>query len=239
MNQKSKTCLISGGTRGIGLAICHALAQRGYNIATFSRTQEQLDTFVGKMAAYPVKTFVQKGNATDSAFLKNFVEQTREALGSIDLLINNAGLGKMDPLADAKIEDWQETLHVNLHAAMILTKFALEYLKQSPQAAIINIASAAGKMSIGGALAYSASKFGLVGFTSCLFEEIRELGIKVSAICPGYVDTTLIPTRKALIREEMIRPEDIARTVTYILDCSPSACPVEIIIRPQKNPFRK
>jgi short-subunit dehydrogenase len=122
---------------------------------------------------------------------------------------------------------------------MVLTKLVLPEIIKTPGALIVNISSIAGKMGMAESSAYSAAKFGLRGFTEALFEEVREYGVKVSAICPGYVDTPLIPNRKALMREEMIRPEDIANAVEFILDSSPSACPVEITIRPQKSPFRK
>lgn len=234
-----KTCLISGGTRGIGLAICKNLARQDYNIATFARTKEQVDTFSGKMAEFACESLALQGDASDDEFLKAMVRKTQERFGGIDVLINNAGGGKMDLVLDAKIEDWDQMLAVNLRAALVLTKLCLPEILKSKTPAIINIVSIAGKMGLAGSSVYCASKFGMMGFTQALFEEVRENGVKVCAICPGYVDTPLIPHRKSLVREEMISPEEIAKTVEYVLKTSTSACPVEIVVRPQKNPIRK
>lgn len=234
-----KTCLISGGTRGIGLAICKNLAGQGYNIATFARTKEQIDTFPGKMAEFACESLALQGDASDDEFLKEMVRKTKERFGGIDVLINNAGGGKIDLVSEARIEDWDQMLTVNLRATLVLTKFCLPEILKSKTPVIINIASIAGKIGLSGSSVYCASKFGVIGFTQALFEEVRENGVKVCAICPGYVDTPLIPHCKSLVREEMISPEEIARTVEYVLKTSASTCPVEIVVRPQKNPIRK
>jgi NAD(P)-dependent dehydrogenase (short-subunit alcohol dehydrogenase family) len=234
-----RTLLISGGVRGIGLAISLAFAKRGYNIATFSRTQNEIDAFRGRIEELGTSCLAEVGDACDDVFLQTFVVSVAERFGGIFALVNNAGGGKKDSVLNASLADWDQTLAVNLRAAMVLTKFALPEIVKTPGALIVNIASIAGKIGMADSSSYSAAKFGLIGFTEALFEEVREYGVKVSAICPGYVDTPLIPSRKALMREEMIRPEDIARAVEFVLDSSPSACPVEITIRPQKSPFRK
>lgn len=239
MEKQNLNCLISGGTRGIGLALVTKLAQLGYNIATFSRTQNQLDALCGKMADIGANMLAEAGDIRDDKFLKNFVRKTTDTFGGIDVLINNAGGGKKDAVLEADLNDWDRILATNLRGAMVLTKFCLSELLKSQNAAVINIVSMAAKTGIAASSAYCASKFGLLGFSHSLFEELREQGVKVCAICPGYVDTPLIPNRKALLREEMIASEDIAKTVEYILGLSPSACPVEILIRPQRYPFRK
>lgn len=235
----NRTLLISGGTRGIGLAISLAFAKRGFNIATFSRTQNEVDAFRGRMEELSAPCLAEVGDVRDDAFLQTFVVSVIERFGGLFALVNNAGSGKTASVLDASLADWDQTLAVNLRAAMVLTKLVLPEIVKTPGAIIINMASIAGKIGAANSAAYSATKFGLIGFTESLFEEVREYGVKVSAICPGYVDTPLIPNRKALMREEMIRPEDVARAVEFVLDSSSSACPVEITIRPQKSPFRK
>ena len=235
----NKHALISGGTRGIGLAIAQMLAQQGFNVATFARTQSELDTFAGKMAEYNVQILTLQGDAHDDEFLQQTVAETVQKFGGLSTLINNAGGGKKGTVAECSLSDWDQILDVNLRAAMVLTKICLPHIIKATPSAIINIASIAGKTGFAGSSAYCASKFGLVGFTQSLFEEIREHGTKVCAICPGYVDTALIPQRKALRREEMIQASDVAQAVAFVLAMSASACPTEIIIRPQRDPFRK
>jgi short-subunit dehydrogenase len=106
------------------------------------------------------------------------------------------------------------------------------------EGAVINIGSISGKTGEANGAAYSASKFGLIGFTQSLYEEVREYGIKVAVILPGFVDTPLIPPNRQLDRSKMIQPADVAQTVRYILASAPTCCPVEITLRPQKNPNR-
>lgn len=238
MKKTRRNCLISGGSRGIGLTIVTQLARLGYNIATFARTQNQVDALRGKMAEFDISLLAEVGDIRDDQFLQGFVQKTAESFGGIDLLINNAGGGKKAAVLEANLEDWDQILATNLRGAMVLTKFCMPELLKTQNATVINIASMAAKSGIATSSAYCASKFGLLGFSHALFEEVREQGIKVCAICPGYVDTPLIPSRKSLMREEMIQAEDIAKTVEYILGLSASACPVEILIRPQRYPFR-
>lgn len=233
-----KTALISGGTRGIGLAIAKTLATNGYRVVTFSRTATETDTFAGKIAEAGGEGLAYVGDVRDDAFLAHVVTETRTQYGAIDVLINNAGGGKRDRIAEALVPDWDFILDTNLRAAMVLTKLCLADLTRAPGGAVITIASLAGKIGIAQESAYCAAKFGLIGFSQALFEETRALGLKVCVLCPGLVDTRLIPNRKALMRDEMIRPDDIANAIKFVLECSPSACPTEIQIRPQRSPIR-
>jgi 3-oxoacyl-[acyl-carrier protein] reductase len=104
--------------------------------------------------------------------------------------------------------------------------------------AVINIGSVSGKSGEADGAAYSASKFGLIGFTQSLYEEVREYGIKVAVILPGFVDTPMIPPVKHLDRAKMIQADDVAQSVLYVLTSPLTACPVEITIRPQRTPYR-
>ena len=104
--------------------------------------------------------------------------------------------------------------------------------------AIINIASLAGLTGKGGEAAYAAAKFGVRGFAQSLFEEVREFGIKVCTVCPGYVDTSLIPPNRRIDRHKMISPDDVAEAVYSVVVSSPRTCPTEIILQPQYDPMK-
>ena len=121
---------------------------------------------------------------------------------------------------------------------MILAKEFLPAMIKKGEGAVINIGSVSGKSGEANSAAYSASKFGLIGFTQSLFEEVREHGIKVTVILPGFVDTPMIPPVKHLDRSKMIQANDVAQAVLYILNAPLTACPVEITIRPQRTPYR-
>jgi short-subunit dehydrogenase len=153
-------------------------------------------------------------------------------------LVNNAGWGRKAPLVRASVEDWDRTFGVNVRAPMILARLLLPAMIAKLEGAVINIGSIAGKSGEANATAYAASKFALIGFTQSLYEEVREYGIKVAVILPGFVDTPLIPNTRHLDRGKMIRPEDIAASVRFVLETSAAACPVEITVRPQRTPYR-
>jgi short-subunit dehydrogenase len=121
---------------------------------------------------------------------------------------------------------------------MLLAKHLVPAMIEKGGGAVINIGSVSGKSGEVNGAAYSASKFGLIGFTQSLYEEVREHGIKVSVILPGFVDTPLIPPNKQLDRSKMIQADDVAQAVLYVLTSPPTSCPVEITIRPQRTPYR-
>jgi len=170
--------------------------------------------------------------------IERLVEESRRAFGSVDILINNAGWGKRAPVIRMKREDLDQTLRVNLRAPILLANQLVPAMIEKGGGAVINIGSVSGKSGEANGAAYSASKFGLVGFTQSLYEEVREHGVKVSVILPGFVDTPLIPPNRQLDRSKMIQADDVARAVLYVLTSPPTSCPVEITIRPQRSPYR-
>jgi 3-oxoacyl-[acyl-carrier protein] reductase len=121
---------------------------------------------------------------------------------------------------------------------MLLARLVLPEMIQQKSGAVINISSLSGKLGEAGSSAYAASKFGIIGFTQSLYEEAREYGIKASVILPGFVDTPMIPPVKHLDRAKMIRPEDVADAVLFVLNSPPTSCPVEMTIRPQRTPYK-
>lgn len=170
--------------------------------------------------------------------IENLVAESQRAYGAVGFLINNAGWGKRAPVARVKVEDLDQTLRVNLRAPILLAKYLLPGMIEKGEGAVINIGSVSGKSGEANGAAYSASKFGLIGFTQSLYEEVREHGIKVAVILPGFVDTPLIPPNRQLDRSKMIQAEDVAQSVLYVLNSPPTSCPVEIMIRPQRTPYR-
>jgi 3-oxoacyl-[acyl-carrier protein] reductase len=170
--------------------------------------------------------------------IQRLVEQSQKPWGAPDILINNAGWGKRAPVVKVQGEDLDQTLRLNLRAPMILAQSFVPGMIEKGEGAVINIGSVSGKTGEANGAPYSASKFGLIGFTQSLYEEVREHGIKVAVILPGFVDTPLIPPNRQLDRGKMIQPADVAQTVRYILNSAPTCCPVEITLRPQKSPYR-
>ena len=231
---EGKVALVTGAGRGIGRAIAIALAKAGCDVIITARSIDQLLDVQKVIDAVRGKALPIQADLTRDDDLRRLVQ----SCGAIDFLINNAGWGKRGPVVRAKIDDWDQTFRLNLRAPMILAQKFLPAMIEKGEGAVINIGSVSGKSGEADGAAYSASKFGLIGFTQSLFEEVREHGIKVSVILPGFVDTPMIPPVKHLNRSKMIQADDVAQAVLYILNAPATACPVEISIRPQRTPYR-
>jgi 3-oxoacyl-[acyl-carrier protein] reductase len=233
-----KVVLVTGAGRGIGKAVSLLLAQAGCRVALASRSRDQLDAVATIIEENKGEAFSVPADLTHDDEIVRLVDSIREKWGSVDILINNAGWGKRAPVARANIEDWDQTFRVNLRAPMLLAHLLVPDMISKGTGAVINIGSISGKTGEANGAAYSASKFGLIGFAQSLYEEVREYGIKVAVILPGFVDTPLIPPNRQLDRSKMIRAEDIAQTVHFILTAPATCCPVEITVRPQRSPYR-
>ena len=229
-----KAALVTGAGRGIGRAIAIALAKSGCLVHLTARSVAQLVAVQEEIRAVKGKSVAIQADLTRDDDLERLVQ----SCGPVEFLINNAGWGKRASVVRAKIEDWDQTLRLNLRAPMMLAQKLLPAMIANGNGAIINIGSVSGKSGEANGAAYSASKFGLIGFTQSLFEEVREYNIKVSVILPGFVDTPMIPPVKHLDRSKMIQAEDVAQTVLYVLNAPATACPVEITTRPQRAPYK-
>jgi 3-oxoacyl-[acyl-carrier protein] reductase len=229
-----KTALVTGAGRGIGRAIAMSLARSGCHVILTARTVLELAQVQQELRDLGDNAVTIQADLTRDDDLQELVEQS----GRVDFLINNAGWGKRAPVVRAKIEDWDQTLRLNLRAPMILAQRFLPAMIEKREGAVINIGSVSGKSGEAEGAAYSASKFGLIGFTQSLYEEVREHGIKVAVILPGFVDTPLIPPVKHLDRSKMIQADDVAQAVQFVLTAPETSCPVEITIRPQRSPYR-
>ena len=237
-NLERKIVVVTGAGRGIGRAIALMLARSGCRVVLAARTGAQLESVQQEIQSLGRDALIVPADLTRDEDIDRLIETTRDAWGSADILINNAGWGKKAPIVRAKIEDWDQTFRTNLRAPMMLSRLVLPEMIAKRNGAIINIASISGKTGEANAAAYAASKFGLIGFTQSLYEEAREYGVKVAAILPGFVNTPLIPETHHLDRSKMIQAEDVAETVRFVLTAPATCCPVEITIRPQRTPYR-
>ena len=233
-----QVALITGAGRGIGRAIALRLAQAGAQTVLAARTEQELQATVRSIQdtggeALSVPTDLQQDEQ-----ITTLVETTLARYKRIDILVNNAGGGSpRTPIVKSRLTDWESVLRVNLFAAMSLTKQVLPAMIERRHGTVIMLGSTASLSGRAGEAAYAASKFGLRGFAQALFEEVRRYGIKVSLLCPGSVDTTLIPYNKRLNREKLLSPDDVAEAAYQIVTSSPRACPAEVILQPQFEPF--
>jgi 3-oxoacyl-[acyl-carrier protein] reductase len=238
MDIAGKVALVTGAGRGIGRAVAFSLARSGCRVILASRTVTQLEELENEIRRDGGSAARVVADLTDDGAIENLAHESRRVFGPVDILVNNAGWGRRAPVIKAKIEDWDQTFRLNLRAPMILAQKFLPAMIEKGEGAVINIGSVSGKSGEANGAAYSASKFGLIGFTQSLYEEVREEGIKVAVILPGFVDTPMIPQVKHLDRGKMIQPQDIAAAVQFVLASPSTCCPVEITVRPQKTPYR-
>ncbi|HYA30518.1 MAG TPA: SDR family NAD(P)-dependent oxidoreductase, partial [Acidobacteriota bacterium] len=162
--------MVTGAGRGIGRAIAIALANAGCEIRVTARSIDQLTAVRQEILSSHGKVVAIPADLTRDDELESLVR----SCGPVDILINNAGWGKRAPVVRAKVEDWDQTLRLNLRAPMILAQKLLPAMIEKGDGAVINIGSVSGKSGEANGAAYSASKFGLIGFTQSLFEEVRE-----------------------------------------------------------------
>jgi NAD(P)-dependent dehydrogenase (short-subunit alcohol dehydrogenase family) len=235
---EGKVALVTGAGRGIGKAIALLLGTAGCRVMLAARSRDQLAEVEREIMGRKGTAAVVPCDLTRDDDIEKLVSECRRNFGAVDILINNAGWGKRAPVVKARVEDWDQTFRLNLRAPMLLAQRLLPAMIEKGEGAVINIGSVSGKSGEANGAAYSASKFGLIGFTQSLYEEVREHGVKVSVILPGFVDTPLIPPNRQLDRGKMIRADDIAQTVLYVLTSSATCCPVEITVRPQRSPYR-
>ena len=237
-NLEGKVAIVTGAGRGIGKAISVSLAKAGCRVVLAARTRDQVEAVQKEILSQGGDALAIPTDLTMDEDIQRLVEESQAKWGAVDILINNAGWGKRAPVVGALLSDWDQTFRLNLRAPMVLAKALLPNMIAKREGAVINIGSVSGKTGEANGAAYSASKFGLIGFTQSLYEEVREHSIKVAVILPGFVDTPLIPPNRQLDRSKMIQADDIAQTVLFVLTSPATCCPVEITVRPQRTPYR-
>jgi NADP-dependent 3-hydroxy acid dehydrogenase YdfG len=234
-----QVALITGAGRGIGQAIALRLAQAGIAIVLAARTESQLCETATIAEQFGAETLPIPTDMTQDQQLETLVHTALSHFGHIDILVNNAGGGPpRTSVVKTRPVDWEMTLRTNLWATMLVSKLVLPAMIAQERGAIINICSQAALVGRAGEAAYAAAKFGVRGFSQALREEVREKGIKVSTIYPGFVDTAMIPPNKRLNRSKMLRPQDVAEAVYNVVVSSPHCCPAEVVLQPQYNPLK-
>lgn len=183
---RGRTALITGASRGLGLVIARSLAREGMNLALAARSAGTLEQVAAELRPLGVKVITIPTDVSQESELKNLVERTRNEFGTIDLLINNAGIEAFRPFHLIEPADIVETLQVNLTATLLLTRFVLPHMLEAGRGHIVNMASTAGKYGPAYGAAYGASKSGMIAFTQALRGELYKTGVSASAICPGF-----------------------------------------------------
>ncbi len=190
---KGKTALITGSTSGIGLGIAQELASAGINIIMNGfGDNDEIENNRQSIENKGVKCIYNGADMTKPDQIETMINEASNALGNIDILINNAGIQHVSPVEEFPASKWEAIISINLSSAFYTSHFTIPLMKQSGWGRIINIASAHGLVASPYKSAYVAAKHGIVGFTKALGLELAEDNITVNAICPGYVKTPLV-----------------------------------------------
>jgi NAD(P)-dependent dehydrogenase (short-subunit alcohol dehydrogenase family) len=231
---KNTTALITGGTKGIGYGIAASMLREGMNVCITGRSENSVNEAVKQLS--PMGNILGVvADVRKEGDMKQAVQQTVAAFGKLDVLIANAGVGHFGSIESLTLEQWNETMDVNLTGVFNSVKASLDELRKT-KGYIITIASLAGTNFFAGGTAYNASKFGLVGFTQALMLDVRQQGINVSTIMPGSVSTHFnghIPSEADAWK---IQPEDIGQITVDVLKLDPRTLPSKIEVRPSQPP---
>lgn len=220
---QGKVAFITGAGRGIGKAVAIALAKEGINIGLFGRTEESLKEVSMELEQYGVQSSYAIMDVSSLEDVEKAIENVTTTLGKVDILINNAGIAKFESLVDMDPGTWKEIIDVNLMGPYYVTKTVLPQLIEKNAGDIINISSTSGLNGAATSSAYSASKFGLIGMTESLAQEVRRNNIRVTALTPSTVVTDLAVETNLISgnQDKYMQPEDIAEIIVSQLKLNP------------------
>lgn len=203
MEIKGKNIFITGSTRGIGLAMAHQFASLGANIVLNGRSAIS-DDLVASFSDYGVTVVAISGDVSEASDAKRMVSEAIEHLGSVDVLVNNAGITNDKLMLKMTEEDFERVLKINLTGAFNMTQAVLKPISKARQGAIINVSSVVGLTGNIGQANYAASKAGLIGFTKSVAREVAARNVRVNAIAPGFIESDMTDVLSEKMQEQIL-----------------------------------
>ncbi|HXI88759.1 MAG TPA: SDR family oxidoreductase [Blastocatellia bacterium] len=233
---EGKLAVVTGATRGIGLAITRALLARGGRVFICARDGADVEQAVSSLRSeHGDRVCGAACNVRSYDNVRSLFSDVRQAFGTLDILVNNAGIGSHSYVEQMSVEEWNATLETNLSGVFYCCHEALPLMKSNGAGYIINIGSLAGKHASPGSAAYCASKFGLVGYSEALMQEVRYEHIRVSHVMPGSVNTSFGRSGgQDPAKTWKLLPEDVASAVINLLEMDPRALPSQVELRPSE-----
>jgi short-subunit dehydrogenase len=231
-----RAALVTGASRGIGLAIAKVLGEHGYALTLTARKPEPLQRTADELREQGFEVEQRAANMADEEGIREVVELHRERFGRLDVLVNNAGVGIGAAAGEHQTKFVDMQLDVNLRAIVIFYRECVEMLRaagaEHRSALVVNLASIAGKSPQPWLSVYSATKAAVIAYTQSMNKELNGDGIKSTAFCPGFVNTDMTDfVKNSVPAEEMLTPEDIAEAVRFLLSVSPACVVPEIIFQ--------
>ena len=231
-----KLAIVTGGSRGIGLAIAKKLADLGAEVVITARRQEELDKAAKQIRSNGAKAEGIQCDVSSLRDLEHLAEKLKSRRRKLTILVNNAGIGGFStPLHELDPENWDRIINTNLRGVFYMIRTFAPTLIANGGGDIVNISSLAGKNALPNGAAYSASKWGLNGLSYSAAEELRGHNVRVTVVCPGSVNTDLSPhTGKNL--NKMLQPDDVAHIVAMVVTQAAQSFASEILLRPTQKP---
>jgi NAD(P)-dependent dehydrogenase (short-subunit alcohol dehydrogenase family) len=231
-----RAAIVTGGSRGIGLAIARALGEDGYAVTLAARKPEPLEQAAEGLRDNGLEVEQVAANLVDEEGIRSVVARHRERFGRLDVLVNNAGVGVGAAVAEQQAKYVDLQIDVNLRAMILFYRECVGMLRaagaEHRSALVVNLSSISGKSGQPWLSVYSATKAAVVAYTQAMNKELNSDGVKSVAFCPGFVDTDMTEFIKGSIEAaEMVRPEDIAEGVRFILRLSPACVVPEIVFQ--------
>ena len=241
-----KVVAITGASSGIGEATAHALVAEGAAVSLAARRKDRIDDLVGKIEGDGGKALAIETDVTDEGQANDFVNRTNDELGGLDVLVNNAGVMLLGPVAGAPTDEWRTMIEVNLLGLLYCTHAALPIMGEAESGHIVNVSSTAGRTAALGSGVYNMTKWGVVGFSEALRQEVLKANVRSTIIEPGFVDTELqghnenpaVVENMEKMREQIgqvLEAEDIARCIHFAVTQPEHVSINEMLIRPTKQ----
>jgi NAD(P)-dependent dehydrogenase (short-subunit alcohol dehydrogenase family) len=231
-----RAAIVTGASRGIGLAITELLGEEGFGLTISARKPETLEQTAESLRGKGYEVEAVPANMGDEGGIAEVVERHRERFGRLDVLVNNAGVGIGAAVAEQQAKHLDLQLAVNIRAIVLLYRECAEMLRaagaEHRNALVVNLSSISGKSGQPWLSVYSATKAAVIGYTQAMNKELGSEGVKSVALCPGFVDTEMSDfVKEHISAEDMIRPQDIAEAVRFLLRLSPACVVPEIVFQ--------
>tara|TARA_Y100001970_G_C14141945_1_gene807627 strand:+ start:202 stop:915 length:714 start_codon:yes stop_codon:yes gene_type:complete len=237
MPNTNKIVLITGASSGIGKSLSLELCKKGYELILSSRNIDSLSETASRISKLGGKSHILDVDVSNEASVEQLFIKSQK-IGFVDVVVNNAGFGKFDKIQDLDIHDWDRQLSVNLRGSFLVTKLFSQSMIDNKSGTIVFVNSVAGKKAYPYSSAYVASKFGLLGFSRSIREELREHNVKVISVHPGAVDTSFWENVDVdFPRAEMMSPDNVAKTIAHAISAPKNIVLEEIDIQRTEGDF--
>jgi len=230
-----KVALITGASRGIGFAVARRLGRMGARVSICGRDQAKLDQSASSLRSEGIETLAVQADVRRGDQISSLVHKTQQGVGPIDILVNNAGIGVFGPFHEFGEADWNNVIDTNLKSVFLMCRAVAPEMIRRQTGQIINISSLAGKNTFANGAIYCASKWGLMGLSGSMAEDLRGYGIRVSAICPGSVATEF-SGHGGKDPSKLLQPDDVAHAVAALVTQTAGSFISEVHLRPTRKP---